>query len=240
MANNYFQFKQFTVYQDQCAMKVCTDACLFGAYVAEVINQENISCNSILDIGTGTGLLSLMLAQKTAAPIDAAEIDTAAFEQAGNNFKQSPWKEKLHIFNGDITTFTPGKKYDCIISNPPFFESDLKSVDENKNAAKHDTKLTLQQLLSVAKELLNETGLFAVLLPYHRINHCIEAAEKMQLYCSQKALVKQTTKHNYFRGILVFSKQQKTLNEETITIKNEDGNYNDRFAFLLKYYYLYL
>jgi len=240
MPNNYFQFKQFTVYQDQCAMKVCTDACLFGAYVAEVIDKENISCNNILDIGTGTGLLSLILAQKTVASIDAVEIDPAAFDQAGNNFKQSPWEEKLHIFNEDIIAFTPEKKYDCIISNPPFFEGDLKSNDGNKNAAKHDTTLTLQQLLSVATELLNETGLFAVLLPYHRVNHCIEAAHKIQLYCSQKTLIKQTTKHNYFRGILVFSKQQRALNEETITIKNDDGNYNDRFAFLLKDYYLHL
>lgn len=240
MPNNYFQFKQFKVYQDQCAMKVCTDACLFGAYTADLIHEEKMACNTILDIGAGTGLLSLMLAQKTTALIDAVEIDKAAYDQASENIKRSPWKERLHVFNEDISLFSPGKKYDVIISNPPFFEGDLKSADANKNTAKHDTALTLQQLLSVVKVQLNEAGVFAVLLPYQRAAHCIETAEQIQLYCFQKTLAKQTAKHPYFRGLLFFSGQQKTMDEEIIIIKNEDGSYSDRFAFLLKDYYLHL
>ncbi|MBL0356831.1 MAG: methyltransferase [Chitinophagaceae bacterium] len=240
MPNNYFQFKQFTVYQDRCAMKVCTDACLFGAYVTELIIKENIAASNILDIGSGTGLLTLMLAQKTTTQIDAVEIDEVAYQQAANNFSESPWGERLHIFNDDITAFRPGKKYDCIISNPPFFEDDLKSVDKNKNAAKHDTTLTLQQLLSVANAFIIDDGIFAVLLPIHRVNYCMEEAAKLNLFLHKKVLVKQTPTHDFFRGILIFSNHSSTLMEETITIKNDTGNYSERFEELLKDYYLYL
>lgn len=240
MSNHYFQFKQFIVQQQDCAMKVCTDACLFGAFVAELISKENIAANNLLDIGAGTGLLSLLLAQKTTAQIDAVEIDAAGSQQAAGNFESSPWKEKLHIFNEDITEFNSNKKYDCIISNPPFFEGDLKSSDNNKNAAKHDTTLTLQQLLVIANKLMAEDGHFAVLLPYHRSGYCIEQAGKLNLFLTKKILVKQTTMHDFFRSILIFNKHSSTLMEETIIIKNETGNYSERFVELLKDYYLYL
>src|SRR5437868_5022622 len=144
MPNNYFQFKQFIIQQDNCAMKVCTDACLFGAYIANEL--QSIPVNTILDIGAGTGLLSLMLAQKTTAVIDAVEIDNAAFEQAKENIAASPWKEKINTYHADISTFKTGKRYEHIISNPPFFEDDLRSNDEKKNFAKHDSSLTLENL----------------------------------------------------------------------------------------------
>ena len=238
MANNYFRFKQFTVQQENCAMKVCTDACLFGAYVADQVKTK--AANNILDIGTGTGLLSLMLAQRVPALIDAVEIDEAAFLQVKENFEQSPWKERLFVFNTDVTKFETEKKYACIISNPPFFENDLKSNDSNKNNAKHDTSLTLDKLLQVVKKLLKDDGLFAVLLPYHRVEYFIAAAKEIELLLNKKILVKQTEKHDYFRGMLVFSKQQSALSEETISIKTEDEKYTVRFAELLKDYYLYL
>ena len=157
-------------------MKVCTDACLFGAYVADQVKTK--AANNILDIGTGTGLLSLMLAQRVPALIDAVEIDEAAYQQAKENFEQSPWKERLFAFNTDVTKFETEKKYDCIISNPPFFENDLKSNDSNKNNAKHDTSLSLDKLLQVVKKLLNDDGIFAVLLPYHRVEYFIATAQK--------------------------------------------------------------
>lgn len=218
-------------------MKVCTDACLFGAYVADQVKTK--AATNILDIGTGTGLLSLMLAQKVPGMIDTVEIDEAAYQQAKENFSQSLWKERLAIFNTDILKFENGKKYDCIISNPPFFENDLKSSDQNKNAAKHDTALTLEQLLATAKKLLNDDGSFAILLPYHRVEECIALAEKPGLYLNKKILVRQTEKHDYFRGILFFSNQQLLITEEEISIKTNE-KYSVRFAELLKDYYLYL
>ncbi|MES2850640.1 MAG: methyltransferase [Bacteroidota bacterium] len=237
MPNNYFKFKQFTIQQENCAMKVCTDACLFGAWVADQVKTK--AATNILDIGTGTGLLSLMLAQRVPAMIDAVEIDEAAYLQAKENFEQSPWKERLGIFNTNILKFDVEKKYDCIISNPPFFENDLKSTDKNKNAAKHDTALTLEQLLPTVQKLLKDDGSFAVLIPYHRVEECILLAEKFGLQLSKKVLVKQTPKHEYFRGILIFSCTKKNMLTEEITIKNESNIYTERFSELLKDYYLY-
>ena len=126
MPNNYFQFKQFTIYQHQCAMKVTTDGCLFGAWVAEQVaanKQTYPGNNTLLDIGTGTGLLSLMLAQKTDCMIDAIEMEENAFQQALSNAAQSPWNSRIKITQADARTFSAEKKYDCIISNPPFLKT---------------------------------------------------------------------------------------------------------------------
>jgi tRNA1Val (adenine37-N6)-methyltransferase len=238
MSNSYFQFKQFTVQQEQCAMKVCTDACLFGAWAADLLQQKKV--NTILDIGTGTGLLSLMVAQKTGAAIDAVEVDKNAFQQAKDNFSTSHWAEKLTTINSDITVFNTAKKYDCIISNPPFFEDDLRSPHNNKNAAKHDTSLTFQVLLQQVTRLLKEDGGFAVLLPYHRVEYFISEGVKQGLFCNEKVLVKQTTKHNYFRGMLLFSANKIEAVTKEITIKDDSGKYTSEFISLLKEYYLYL
>lgn len=222
-------------------MKVCTDACLFGAFVAnEIQSREDDMIKNILDIGTGTGLLSLMLGQKLHAAIDTVEIDTSAFEQAKENITQSLYKEKIEIFNADITQFSTSKKYDYIISNPPFFEADLKSYDEKKNSAKHDTTLTLQKLLHNIDMLLNTTGFFAVLLPYHRSNYFEEEAVKLHFNLGKKISVKQTPKHDYFRAILIFSRKSAIALQEEISIKDDDEKYSTVFISLLKDYYLYL
>jgi tRNA1Val (adenine37-N6)-methyltransferase len=218
-------------------MKVCTDACLFGAVVADEIKDKVLF--DILDIGTGTGLLSIMLAQKNSAAIDAVEIDRDAFEQATENIEQSTFKT-IQLHNVDINNFFSDYQYDLIISNPPFFEGDLKSTESNKNAAKHDTALTLLQLITVAKRHLKAEGIFAVLVPYHRINYCIDLAEKAGLLLTKKTRVKQTPKHDYFRGILFFGKQKNSVTTTDVVIKNEAGNYTEAFIQLLKDYYLYL
>ena len=165
-------------------MKVCTDACLFGAYVASTL-PDHPATNHVLDIGTGTGLLSLMLAQKTSCNIDAVEIDAAAFQQAKENIALSPWKHRIEIFNENILQFAPKNKYGLIITNPPFFEGDLKSADQKKNAAKHNTSLTLTQLLKIADELLAENGVFTVLLPFHRVDHFEEEAKDLHFFLSK-------------------------------------------------------
>jgi len=240
VANNYFQFKQFTVYQEACAMKVCTDACIFGAYLATMIHKLQPAADHILDIGAGTGLLSLMMAQQTTGSIDAIEIDEAAFTQARGNIEQSPWKEKISILNQDVLAFNPEKKYDCIVSNPPFFEGDLKSGNQKKDAAKHDSTLTLEQLLQLIDQHLSPTGSFAVLLPYHRLNYFIEIA-KATAYClNEVLLVQHTNAHPFFRGILLFSKTESPVNKKELAIKNKSGDYTAEFCALMQPYYLHL
>jgi tRNA1Val (adenine37-N6)-methyltransferase len=240
MPNNYFQFKQFTVYQDKCAMKVCTDACVFGAFAVARIKNEELRIKNLLDIGSGTGLLSLMLAQQVNIIIDAVEIDIGAYQQTKDNFNASPWKERLTVFNTDVQQFTTDKKYDCIISNPPFFEDDLRSDNDQKNSAKHDSTLTLQQLLKVVDNNLSDDGCFMVLLPFHRLHYFEVEAKKSGLFIDEKLFIKQTPAHTFFRGCLSFSRKETKPHVVELTIKNEEGNYTDEFTDLLKDYYLYL
>jgi tRNA1Val (adenine37-N6)-methyltransferase len=240
MANNYFQFKQFTIQQDQCAMKVTTDGCLFGAMAAANIQDPKNNIQTILDIGTGTGLLSLMLAQKSTATIDAVEIDEATSSQAKENFDRSPWKERLNICNADITVFSPEKKYDCIITNPPFFEDDLRSSDVNKNNAKHDTALTLKQLLQTIDLHLKEDGIFFILLPFRRAVYFEKEAALFNFSLAEKLNVRQTPRHNHFRSILLFTRKEMPTIVNELTIKGDDNQYTAGFIDLLKDFYLHL
>ena len=240
MPNHFFQFKQFIVRQDSCAMKVCTDACVLGAFVADTINKEAWSIHRILDIGTGTGLLSLQLAQKTTAIIDAIEIDKPAYDQAKQNFLNSPWKNRLTVVNEDALQFDAGKQYDLVIANPPFYEDSLRSVNEKKNAAKHDTTLTLEKLLEVIQKNLSITGKAAVLLPFYRLGYFEKMATTNGLFLTKKLLLRHTETHPYFRGILIFSRIKKEAVTAEMIFKKEDGKYSKEFNELLKDYYLYL
>ena len=240
MSNNYFQFKQFNIEQQNCSMKVCTDACLLGAFAAKGISQQGSEEARVLDIGTGTGLLSLMIAQKNNSIIEAVEIEAAACSQAKQNFEDSPWGDRLNIFNTDIAAVRPGKKYHHIISNPPFYEDDLLSNNENKNRAKHDLSLTLKDLLKNVNELLKEGGIFWVLLPFHRLGYFENEASEIGLCSIQKMLVRQTNSHPYFRGILALSKNKNSLIFSELQIKEATGVYTEGFVDLLKEYYLFL
>ena len=225
-------------------MKVSTDSCIFGALVAETfaaieLNQKN-KISNYLDIGAGTGLLSLMLAQKTIGQIDAVEIDVPAYEQTLSNFDNAIFQEKLAVYNKDILAFVPDKKYHGIICNPPFFEGDLKSANEQKNTARHDTTLTILQLFKVAAAYLQQQGLLAVLLPYHRIALAIEIANQLNLHLAKKIVLQHTALHPYFRGILFFSFTSDKVTTQILTIKQADGNYTEAFTHLLKDYYLHL
>jgi len=225
-------------------MKVCTDACLFGAVTANyklILSVAVGQTSNCLDIGTGTGLLSLMVAQKKPdIIIDAVEINGEAAKQAGENFSASPWKDRLNIFNSDILSFKHEKKYGLIISNPPFFEDDLRSPDQNKNNAKHDLSLSLTGLLQVVTDHLAAGGTFAVLLPHHRVNYFIEEAHKQGLQLTQKILVKQTEKHDYFRGILFLSTEKAQPVNAEVIIKDKVGKYTSEFVSELQDYYLHL
>jgi tRNA1Val (adenine37-N6)-methyltransferase len=235
MPNTYFQFKEFRIEQGKCSMKVCTDACIFGSWIA----AYQLHANNCLDIGTGTGLLSLMYTQKNAnAIIDAVEIEREAYEQARENFVDSKWNHRLHVFNEDIKAFAPAKKYDLIISNPPFYENDLLSEEKEKNIAKHSAGLNFKDLINCIKDLLKEDGYFTVLLPYHRLDDFIKLADENNFFLKEKVLIRQTPKHNFFRGILLFSSRRADVKISELIIKDQEGSYSDEFIAILKDYYL--
>lgn len=237
MSRTGFRFKQFTVHHDQCAMKVCTDSCILGAWFAEKIAPQA----QVLDIGAGSGLLTLMLAQKAEAQFHAIENDSHAFGQMKENIERSQWKDRIRTFIGDATTYAFPGSYDFIICNPPFYENDLRSDNENKNLARHAAGLTLTDLTTVIDRNLTASGSFGILLPYQRSPHYEQLALSSGFHLYEKLLVRQTPRHNFFRSILHFTRRpikQKPL--ETLIIKKEDGSYSDAFTDLLKAYYLYL
>lgn len=237
MANPYFQFKQFTVYQDQCAMKVCTDACILGAWFAE----KTPSWSLVLDIGSGTGLLMLMLAQKHKGEIQGIELDLAAYKQLKENITQSKWKEDLKVFPGDARAYSFTHKFDFIITNPPFFEGDLTSASESANLARHSKELTLAELLTIIDSNLDKAGSFGILLPYHRVNYFKELAAGRGFYLREELLVRQTPHHDFFRGILHFGRNKESfVPKMELCIKNDSSVYTEEFVELMRDYYLYL
>jgi tRNA1Val (adenine37-N6)-methyltransferase len=253
MPNNYFQFKQFTIQQEKAALKVSTDSCLFGAWTAEEVRGKRYEVRNaegslathyspltILDIGTGTGLLMLMLAQKSDALIDGIEIDEPSYQQAEENIEASSWKSRMQVFHADVKQFSFSKKYDLILSNPPFYEGDLKSGAANRNVAMHDAGLKLDELITVVDANLSENGSFAVLLPYVRAERMIELANASDLHLHTHVQVKQSVTHGYFRSLLLFSRTKTEPTVEELAIKDKDNQYTNEFTGLLKDYYLYL
>lgn len=238
MPNTWFQFKEFKIEQEKCDMKVCTDSCLFGAWVADKIQKKIIEPATILDIGSGTGLLSLMTAQKSNAKIDAVEINKNAYLQTKENFKASKYKERLQAFNADVKHWNDNKKYDLIISNPPFFENDLPSANQNKNFAKHHHGLTLNELMDLIKSRLAKNGNFSVLLPFHRISYFKKLANEKEFYLKDELLVRQTPKHSHFRVMLFYGTSKETFFSDELTIKDSNGKYSEAFNLLVEDYYL--
>ncbi len=239
MSNTYFQCKQFTIHQDRCAMKVCTDACLFGAWVVGQVRSLPYDTRTVLDIGTGTGLLSLMMAQNTLANIDAIELDEQAAEQARENIEASTWHKRCQVITGDARIVHLGRKYDFIVSNPPFYENDLKSGDAKRNLALHSESLSLEELLHAIKQHLNKEGKFALLLPYHRKNEFEKLAKREGFFMEAEVSVKQTPKHSFFRAMVLYGTIEVPFQTSTLTIREED-QYTPTFIDLLKDYYLHL
>lgn len=242
MANSYFQFKQFIIHQDACAMKVTTDSCLFGSMISSLLNGSII--RNVLDIGSGSGLLSLMIAQQFPnAFIDAIEIDEPSATQAQENILASPWKDQIRIFQTDIKNYKTEKKYDLVISNPPFYENELKSPDNRRNIAHHQTHLLPEELVHSIKEKISVNGKFFLLLPYKKQEDWLILLNKAALQAEQIVLVKQTVNHpSYFRMIIQGSSGigLENIKESVITIKDGDNQYTDAFRLLLKDFYLHL
>lgn len=235
MPNNYFQFKQFRIDQGDCAMKVTTEGCLFGALIT-----KNKSPKRILDIGTGTGLLALMLAQKfPAAEIDAVEIEHSAFEQATSNFQASVWHENINAYFVDIRDFQSKEKYDLIVSNPPFFRNSLLGLSDSTNTAKHQGQLNQSDLLNCVERLLDSSGEFWVIYPEKESKGFDALAENRNFFLKNKISVLNQPNSSVFREIQSFSKIANELSESTLIIK-ENGKYTSQFEQLVHPFYLNL
>ncbi len=188
MPNSYFQFKQFTIQQDKSAMKVCTDSCILGAWSV----KHSAGAKKILDVGAGTGLLSLMIAQKSDSMIDSIELDPESASQALENIKASSWSARIRLLEGNVLYYPLPSDYDFIISNPPFFESDLRSPANKKNKAKHNETLSLDELIVFIRNHLKTTGTFSILLPYHRCDYFDKLATANGFFLLEKLIVRQT------------------------------------------------
>lgn len=247
MANTYFRFKQFVIYQDRCAMKVSTDACVFGAWMAGMVKQQLAglalkegSAGRILDIGAGTGLLSLMVAQQNPqSAITGVELQAASAGQGAFNMAISPWVSRLHMIEGDINEQNFSHRFDVIITNPPFFEGDLRGEESARNLARHGDTLSLSQLIRIFGQNLTTAGAAGILLPFHRMETFLAQAADAGFYCREKVLLRQTPGHGYFRAMLLLGREDGPCREQTLVIK-EGTDYGLDFTRLLKDYYLYL
>lgn len=239
--NTYFQFKQFTVHQERCAMKVSTDACLFGAWLASGGSGHwalGIRGMKALDIGGGTGLLSLMIAQSRPLHIDAIELEPDCFEQMKNNIHASPWAERISCIEGDVRHFAFTNSYDFIFSNPPFYEKQLPSSNPSINAAMHSSMLNLKELLQKVSLLLNDDGLFAILMPYYRHEELINEALTVGLHAHEICFARHSPKHPWYRTMVIFGKSAAEVKETSIDIRDTTGGYSQAFSKLMNEYYL--
>lgn len=236
MSNRPFKFKEFTVHQDRCAMKIGTDAVLLGAWASLENNPI-----SILDIGAGTGVLSLILAQRsTAQLIDAIEIDNDAFEQCVENFEHSHWSDRLFCYHASLEEFTEEieDKYDLIISNPPFYSEDYKTKDAQRVLARFEDALPFEHLIDSVSKLLSAKGTFSVIIPYKEEDKFMMLASKVHLFASQILRVKGNSSSEIKRSLIEFSftKKQTTIKELVIEISRHV--YTPDYINLTKKFYL--
>jgi len=244
MANDWFQFKQFRVSQDLCAMKVSTDACIQGAWAAQRLYQLPVAAPRVLDIGTGTGLLTLMLAQAVpSGSYDAIEINGQAYRQAVANFGQSRWKNALRTFHASLSVFTEAAInhgiYHFIICNPPFFHKHLESQAKARNDARHSQSLGKPELATAIAQLLAPSGKSCVLFPASEWGHWLEQAAAQGLYPDEVLYVRPKPGHAANRVIGIFSKEAKRPpSTSELVIYKTEKQYTPQMRSLLQDYYL--
>jgi tRNA1Val (adenine37-N6)-methyltransferase len=231
-SNTHFSFKKFTIHQDQTAMKVTTDACILGAYT-DVYNAKRI-----LDIGTGTGLLTLMLAQRSEAEIEGIEIEDVAYNQAVENVESSIFKDKIKLYHTDIQLFTSKNCYDLIISNPPFFQNHLKAEMPSRNNAIHTDTLSFEDLLNSVIRLLSPTGTFVVLLPLYESSVLETMANGLGLFANKKLNIHHREGSKILRIITTFGFTKTETQNEQLFIKDSNESYTADFQGFLGDYYL--
>ena len=231
-----FKFKEFTINQDQCAMKIGTDGVLLGAWTSIKENPH-----SILDIGTGTGVIALQLAQQTdAETIDAIEIDDKAYEQAVENFENSDWGDRLFCYHASLEEFVTeiDEKYDLIVSNPPFYTDEFESKNNARNKARFTSSLSFLTLLNGVSHLLSTAGLFSVIVPYKEEQNFIQLASKVNLFPVRICRVKGTPIAETKRSLLELSFLESDVITTELIIENSRHQYTKDYVEVVRDFYL--
>ena len=236
MSSKPFAFKYFKVTQDKCAMKIGTDGVLLGAWSSLEKNPF-----SILDVGAGTGILSLMLAQRSRAQlIDAIEIDDQAYEQCVENFEQSPWGDRLFCYHASLEEFAEDieDKYDLIICNPPFYSEDFKTDNKQRDLARFQDAMPFEHLLECVSKLLSEQGTFNVVIPFKEEDNFIELASQLNLFPNTILQIKGNPNTLIKRSLIEFSFQNTDTKTVGLIIEKERHKYTEDYINLTKDFYL--
>ncbi|MCP4974758.1 MAG: methyltransferase [Maribacter sp.] len=231
-----FKFKQFAIHQDRCAMKIGTDGVLLGAWTSLKKSTE-----TILDIGAGTGLIALMLAQRSGAEtIDAMEIDEVAYEQCVGNFEASPWGDRLFCYHAGLDEFIDEieDQYDLIIANPPFYAEEVPSGNSARDIARQNKSLPFEELIDGVSKLLAPSGIFSTIIPYKEEELLIELALKARLFPQRITRVKGNPSSETKRSLLQFSFNKNEVLKDELTIEIERHLYTPAYIALTKEFYL--
>ncbi|AUC83858.1 tRNA (adenine-N(6)-)-methyltransferase [Polaribacter sp. ALD11] len=234
-----FQFKEFTIHQDKTAMKVGTDGVLLGAWCS-----VNDYPDAILDIGSGTGVVSLMIAQRSdAMTIDAVEVDENAYEQTVENFEKSDWGDRLYCYNATFQEFAneigeEEENYDLIVSNPPFYTEDFETEDAARNKARFTSSLSFSALIIGVVKILSKNGIFSTIIPFREEVDFINIAKENGLFLNKVCRVQGNETSEIKRSLLEFSFNEIEIKEENLIIEIERHQYTEDYINLTKDFYL--
>lgn len=232
MSNQYFDFKHFRIEQGRCSMKVGTDGVLLGAWFPMESGKR------VLDIGTGTGLIAIMAAQRGAESVTGVEIDPVAAEQAHGNALNSPWADEIAIKCTDISRFTAGYGFDRIVCNPPFFRDSLRCPDPGRNIARHNDSLSYEKLAGCAANLLVPDGLLCLVLPYDAVDVFAKCALNEGLNLCKRTDVVTVPGKAPKRSLVAFESQCRSLDKDVLSICDSDGKETSEYIELVKEFYL--
>ena len=233
MSNSYFSFKQFTIEQEDCAMKVGTDGCLLGGWFDCSTSQR------ILDIGCGSGLIAIMAAQRCGATITGIEIEQKAAGQAARNVKNSPWNNRIEIINCDILQYTPQEAFDTIVSNPPYFVNSLKCDETSRTLARHSDTLNCENFFEKTASLLSTHGTISIVIPTDILEDWKDAAALSGFSLSRATFVKTTPRKMPKRVLAEFIRAYTCdTHTETLILEDEPGVYSKAAQEILRDFYL--